>query len=135
MRTMKIGNRIIEVDRIENGRPVIKATSEVIPCEGGRQDVVVHVPVLSIGAARKELGGQPQQPEPDPMKGLLTKEFLLILIMCAERYGWSDTEEFVRAIFAMAGRDISEVPREAELKERVEYDSSGGYGGRSLPAF
>ena len=128
MRTMKIGNRIIEVDRIENGRPVIKATSEVIPCEGGRQDVVVRVPVLSIGAAVKDL-----DPEPDPLKDLLTKEFLLILIMCAERYGWSDTEEFVRAIFEMAGRDISEVPREAEIEDQASY--SHGDAGRSLPAF
>ena len=64
------------------------------------------------------------------MEDLLTKEFLLVLIACADRYGWSDTEEFVRAVFAMAGRDITDVPKEAELKERIK-----GYGGKRLPAF
>jgi len=125
MDTMRIGNRFVEVDRIENGLPVIKATSEVIPREDGRQDVVVRVPALTIGTAVKEF-----EPESDPLEDLLTKEFLFVLIACADRYGWSDTEEFVRAVFAMAGRDITDVPKEAELKERIE-----GYGGKRLLAF
>jgi len=45
---LKIGNRVVEIDRIENGVPVIKADSEEIHHPDGRVDVVIKVPCLNI---------------------------------------------------------------------------------------
>jgi len=45
---IRIGNKLVEVDRIENGVPVIKAYAEEIPREDGGQDVIIHVPCLDM---------------------------------------------------------------------------------------
>ena len=45
---LRIGNRVVEVDRFENGVPIIKADSEEIHHAGGRIDVIIKVPCLSI---------------------------------------------------------------------------------------
>ena len=51
---MKIGDKLVEVDRIENGVPVIMAECETIKHDDGTQDVVVHVPCLNILGKTKE---------------------------------------------------------------------------------
>jgi hypothetical protein len=45
----------VEIDRFENGVPVIKATSEETRHPDGRVDVMIHVPCLNI--VSKELLG------------------------------------------------------------------------------
>ncbi len=47
--TIRVGGRILQVDRFENGIPVVKATAEEVKRADGGQDVVVHVPTYSIG--------------------------------------------------------------------------------------
>jgi len=49
---VQVGNKLVEVDRIENGVPVIKSRTEVIKKPDGTQDVVVHVPCLKINSAK-----------------------------------------------------------------------------------
>ena len=51
---MKIGDKWVTVDRIENGVPVIKATTETVKRPDGGTDVVVHVPCLSIAGDAKK---------------------------------------------------------------------------------
>jgi len=48
---MRIGDKLVEVDRIENGVPVIKAKPERITRPDGTVDVVMHVPCLQISAS------------------------------------------------------------------------------------
>ena len=45
---IRIKDKIVEVDRVENGVPVIKAKAEEIRHPDGRVDVVVKVPCLQI---------------------------------------------------------------------------------------
>lgn len=45
---LRIKDKIVEVDRIENGVPVIKAKAEEIKHPDGRVDVIVKVPCLQI---------------------------------------------------------------------------------------
>jgi len=52
---IRIGGRLVEVDRFENGIPVIKARAEEIKQSDGSQNVIVHVPCLNI--AGKEIKG------------------------------------------------------------------------------
>lgn len=52
---IRIGGRLIEVDHFENGIPVIKAHAEEIKRPDGSQDVIVHVPCLSLESKRKEM--------------------------------------------------------------------------------
>ncbi len=56
---MKIGEKIVEIDRYEDigGKqvPVIKATSTETRYPSGRVDVTVHVPCIKLEA--KKLGG------------------------------------------------------------------------------
>lgn len=47
--TIRIGGKLVQVDRIENGIPVIRATAEEIRRPDGTQDVIVHVPCLNLG--------------------------------------------------------------------------------------
>jgi hypothetical protein len=47
---LRIGNRVVEVDRIENGVPVIKADSEEIKRPDGGTDIVIYVPCMSLTA-------------------------------------------------------------------------------------
>lgn len=47
---MKIGDKVVEIDRIENGIPVIKAQAEEIKRPDGTVDVVVHVPCMKIAS-------------------------------------------------------------------------------------
>ncbi len=54
--TIRIGGRLVEIDRFVNGIPVIKATAEEIKHPDGRQDVVVHVPCLKLAAEQKQVG-------------------------------------------------------------------------------
>jgi len=49
---VQVRNKLVEVDRIENGVPVIKSRTEVIKKPDGTQDVVVHVPCLKINSAK-----------------------------------------------------------------------------------
>jgi hypothetical protein len=49
---LRIGDRIVTVDRVDNGVPVIKAQCETIKHADGRQDVVVNVPCLTIQSAQ-----------------------------------------------------------------------------------
>lgn len=53
--TIRIGGKLVQVDRIENGIPVIKATAEEIRHPDGRQDVIVHVPCLNLRTKPIEL--------------------------------------------------------------------------------
>jgi len=45
---IRIKDKIVEVDRFENGIPVIKAKAEEIKHPDGRVDVIVKVPCLQI---------------------------------------------------------------------------------------
>ena len=45
---MRIGNKVFEVDRVENGIPVIKAKAEEIKRPDGTVDVIVNVPCIEI---------------------------------------------------------------------------------------
>ena len=45
---IRIGDKLVEVERNENGMPVIKARAEEIKRKNGRVDVIVHVPCLQI---------------------------------------------------------------------------------------
>ena len=49
----RINNKLVEVDRIENGIPVIKAKCETITKKDGTQDVIVNVPCLKIAGENK----------------------------------------------------------------------------------
>lgn len=49
----KVGNRLLEVDRIENNVPIIKADAKEIGRGNGRTDVVVKVPYLQIVSKTK----------------------------------------------------------------------------------
>lgn len=51
---IRIGDKIVEVDRVENGVPVIKATSRQIKHKDGTVDVVVNVPCLQLKTAAQE---------------------------------------------------------------------------------
>ena len=48
METLRIGDKVVQVDRYENGVPVIKAEAQEIKRPDGTQDVVVTVPCLRI---------------------------------------------------------------------------------------
>lgn len=50
---IRMGDKLVEVDRIENGVPVIKARAEEIKHPDGRQDVIVRVPCLQIQGKSK----------------------------------------------------------------------------------
>jgi hypothetical protein len=52
---IRIGGRLVEVDRIENGIPVIKAKAEEIKRPDGSQDVIIHVPCLTMAAKQENL--------------------------------------------------------------------------------
>jgi hypothetical protein len=47
---LRIGNRTVEIDRIENGVPVIKADAEEITRPDGSKDVIVRIPCLNMSA-------------------------------------------------------------------------------------
>lgn len=50
---IRIGDKLAEIDRFENGVPVIKAKAEEITKPDGSQDVIVHVPCLQINATKE----------------------------------------------------------------------------------
>lgn len=50
---IKIGDKIVDVDRVENGVPVIRARAETIIHADGTQDVIVRVPCLQIQASKE----------------------------------------------------------------------------------
>jgi len=49
MMQLRIGNRVIEVDT-SSGVPTIHAQAEEIRYPDGRQDVIVHVPCMTLGS-------------------------------------------------------------------------------------
>lgn len=100
---IKIGDKIVEVDRVENGLPVIRATGEEIPNADGGTDVVVHVPCLRLGTSLSDIE--------ETLKQRLTDDFLQTLLMAAESFGWSDEIlEFVKTAFVKADKDVSDIP-------------------------
>jgi len=51
---IRIGNAVVEVERFdETGHPIIPCYAEDIPNAKGGNDVVVHVPCLSMGLVSK----------------------------------------------------------------------------------
>ena len=46
---IRMGGRMVEIDHIEQGVPVIKASAEEIKHPDGRVDVVVHVACMTLG--------------------------------------------------------------------------------------
>lgn len=50
---VRIGDKLVQISRVENGIPVIEATSEEITHPDGRKDVVVHVPYLQINSKKE----------------------------------------------------------------------------------
>lgn len=46
---VRIGNVVVDVD-MSNGVPVIHARAEEIKYPDGRQDVIVHVPCMTLGS-------------------------------------------------------------------------------------
>lgn len=52
MRQIKIGDKIVEIDD-SSGAPVIYATAEEIKRPDGSQDVIVHVPCLTIESKKE----------------------------------------------------------------------------------
>jgi len=108
---IRIGDKIVDAMSNPVGVPVVRATAEEIRNDSGGTDVIVHVPCMKMGAKPQPPGGMQE----DPLKQRLTKDFLLTLIMGAERYGWVDTEMFVRFLFELSGRDISNIPMQTEI--------------------
>ena len=53
---LRIKDKIVKVDRIENGIPVIKAKAEEIRHPDGRVDVIIRVPCLQIQNKLNEEG-------------------------------------------------------------------------------
>jgi len=51
---VQIGDKLVEVARVENGVPILKSRTEVIQKGDGSQDVVVHVPCLRVNAEKKD---------------------------------------------------------------------------------
>ena len=51
---LRIGDKVVEVDHLENGVPVIKAKAEEIKRPDGRIDVVVQVPCMKLASAPKQ---------------------------------------------------------------------------------
>ena len=49
---IQIGNKLVEVDRVENGVPIIKATAKEIKNSSGRIDVIVTVPCLELNTEK-----------------------------------------------------------------------------------
>ena len=47
---LQVGDKLAEIDRIENGIPVLKARCETRPNAEGGQDVVACVPCLRLSA-------------------------------------------------------------------------------------
>jgi hypothetical protein len=54
---IQIGDKILDIDRFENGIPVIKCLSEVIKHEDGSQDCIVNVPCLNLSDKQGNIGG------------------------------------------------------------------------------
>jgi len=49
-KTIRIGDKLLAVDRIENGVPVVKVDAREIKHADGHQDVIVFVPCLTLSA-------------------------------------------------------------------------------------
>jgi len=51
---IKLGDKIVTVDRVENGVPVIKAGAEEVPNDAGGTDVIVHVPCVKVQSEQQK---------------------------------------------------------------------------------